>query len=258
MPGAASTYMCAAALAFAVHKPKSITIPDVTKAKVTLVQGVYSSSWFFLIDRASGHRASSKRSPKDLSKKVFLGYRAIDSTTAARYNREHRLVYKRTVSTQLGDGAYLTRRLGDWTESNVCAVYADAKRLASVKKKRESPVREEVIKTQLKMKERDIHKVILTSGIWGSNDRHSDVQMLIPPYFLADKDKDSSGKLGIYVICVPWAPEKRLPAVITIFSQLQTHASTFEMPPLLRNSSGSCPGLFQNWFPLWIQIYEYG
>ncbi|KAJ3846425.1 hypothetical protein EV368DRAFT_89054 [Lentinula lateritia] len=155
----------------------------------------------------------AKRSPKDLSKKVFLGYRAIDSTTAARYNREHRLVYKRTVSTQLGDGAYLTRRLGDWTASNVCAVYADAKRLASVKKlwldydKRESPVREEVIKTQFKMK--DIHKFILTSGIWGSDVRDSDVQMLIPPYFLADKD--SSGKLGIYVICVPWDSYAELP-----------------------------------------------
>lgn len=63
-------------------------------------------------------------------------------------------------------------------------------------------MREQVIKTQLNMKEKNIHKVILTSGIWGEDDRESHVQMLIPPYLLAHKD--SSGKLGIYVICVPW------------------------------------------------------
>ncbi|GAV99887.1 hypothetical protein LENED_001372 [Lentinula edodes] len=159
----------------------------------------------------------AKRMPKDLSKKVFLGYRAIDSRTAASYDRKHRLVYTHTTFDQLGQGAYLTRRLGDWTADYVCAVYADATQLALTKKlwldhdERESPVREQVIKTQLNMKERNIHKVILTSGIWGKDDRESHVQMLIPPSLLANTNKDSSGKLGIYVICVPWESQTELP-----------------------------------------------
>ncbi|KAF8823354.1 hypothetical protein HHX47_DHR10000078 [Lentinula edodes] len=131
---------------------------------------------------------------------VFIGYRQVpvfisirfmflnlQKRTATIYNKKNTLVYTTREYTQLGKGAYLTRRLGDWEEDYV---------------ERESPVREEVIKTKLKMKEKSIHKVILVSGIWGSDDRYSEVQMLIPPYLLADKH--SIGKLGIYVTCVPW------------------------------------------------------
>ncbi|KAJ3899892.1 hypothetical protein F5879DRAFT_467258 [Lentinula edodes] len=146
---------------------------------------------------------------------VFIGYRAIEQRTATIYNKKNTLVYTTREYTQLGKGAYLTRRLGDWEEDYVCAVYADAAKLALAKKlwldnyERESPVREEVIKTKLKMKEKSIHKVILVSGIWGSDDRYSEVQMLIPPYLLADKH--SIGKLGIYVTCVPWDNRAELP-----------------------------------------------
>ncbi|KAJ4464990.1 hypothetical protein C8J55DRAFT_493625 [Lentinula edodes] len=175
---------------------------------------VFAFATLLLLERTFASPLIAKRMPEAHSNNlVFIGYRFmflnLQKRTATIYNKKNTLVYTTREYTQLGKGAYLTRRLGDWVEDYVCAVYADAAKLAPAKKERESPVREEVIKTKLKMKEESIHKVILVSGIWGSNDRYSEVQMLIPPYLLADKH--SIGKLGIYVTCVPWDNRAELP-----------------------------------------------
>ncbi|KAJ3877952.1 hypothetical protein F5051DRAFT_407009 [Lentinula edodes] len=177
---------------------------------------VFAFAALLPLERTFASPLIAKRMPEAHSNNlVFIGYRAIEQRTATLYNKKNTLVYTTREYTQLGKGAYLTRRLGDWVEDYVCAVYADAAKLASAKKlwldnyERESPVREEVIKTKLKMKEKSIHEVILVSGIWGSDDRYSEVQMLIPPYLLADKH--SIGKLGIYVTCVPWDNRAELP-----------------------------------------------
>ncbi|KAJ3789583.1 hypothetical protein GGU10DRAFT_343259 [Lentinula aff. detonsa] len=162
-----------------------------------------------------------KRKEKDLTKMTLLGYRAVNKDTANQYNKRHTLVYKRNRNgngNQLGDGVYLTRRLGDWRDEYICAVFAKSGKFGSTKLKklwlnhdeRESPVREQTIK-EVFGEDQKVSKVILVAGMWGSDNRDEDVQMLIPPYFLPSKT--DTGKLDIYVKCVRWADSDELPII---------------------------------------------
>ncbi|KAJ3996775.1 hypothetical protein F5050DRAFT_1756757 [Lentinula boryana] len=160
-----------------------------------------------------------KRDDPDLAKMILLGYRAVKKDIAQKYNKRQTLVYKHDPNgsgNQLGDGIYLTRRLGDWKHDYICAVFAKSKKFGSEKLKklwlehgeRDSPVREQRIK-EVFGKDQKVSKVILVSGMWGGDSRDEGVQMLIPPYFLPSK-KDT-GKLEIYVKCVPWDDYNELP-----------------------------------------------
>ncbi|KAJ3733395.1 hypothetical protein DFJ43DRAFT_1068946 [Lentinula guzmanii] len=164
-----------------------------------------------------------KRKDKDLTKMTLLGYRAVNKDIAEQYNERQTLVYQHNPNgngNQLGDGVYLTRRLRDWKEDYTCAVFAKPGKFGSAKVKklwldhdeRESPVREQTIK-KVFGKDQEVSKVILVAGMWGGDHREKNVQMLIPPDFLADPDpsKKDIGKLGIYVKCVPWDYSNRLP-----------------------------------------------
>ncbi|KAJ3749647.1 hypothetical protein DFH05DRAFT_1555160 [Lentinula detonsa] len=170
-----------------------------------------------------------KRKNQDLSKMILLGYsgrpdlRGLQDI-AEQYNERQTLVYEHNPNgngNQLGDGVYLTRRLGDWTDEYICAVFAKPGKFGSAELKklwldhdeRESPVREQTIK-KVFGKDQEVSKVILVAGMWGGDRREKDVQMLIPPDFLADPDPSTekdTGKLGIYVKCVPWDYSNRLP-----------------------------------------------